>query len=289
MGWKFLAVAAAAMFAPACAFADDDAGGGWPHPPGGWAHPYVALDLGYHVPLAIDGTSVGNAPDGKPFQWRYKFNSDWDAFLRVGYRVTPHIRVEFDGGLRESNINSIHSTLPEAPSGLAVGRPGEPWGLCDLTNVPPPCVKTFGRPHVNWAYADNGVINAVYDFAPQRRFTPFVGVGVGIYHLQFDSHYYFSGVPGPYSAQNPAVQKMQFGGSVFRVSEFAYQALAGVTYRAGRKLNVDFTYRYIEAPFLNWNTINDTPGVNQPHGLQPGDVKGDARDVSFNVGLRYQL
>ena len=66
------------------------------------------------------------------------------------------------------------------PNGLTQGRPGQPWGLCEKTNVPPPCTAVFGHPHTNWAYADNGMINAVYDFLPERRLTPFVGVGVGI-------------------------------------------------------------------------------------------------------------
>jgi len=289
MSWKLLITVVAAMAVPACALADDDTGGGWPHPPGGWLHPYVALDLGYHQPLAIDATSFDPAPDGKPFQWQYKLNGDWDAFLRVGYHVTPHLRVEFDGGLRESNIHSIQSTLPMGAGGLAQGRPGEPWGLCAKTNIPPPCAATFGDPHLNWAYADNGMVNAVYDFLPEHRLTPFVGVGVGIYHLQFDSHYYFSGVPGPITAQNPATQTLQLGGSILRPTQFAFQALGGFSYKLQRKLNLDVTYRYIDAPFLRWNTLNDTPGVSRPNGLQPGDMHGASQDVSLNVGLRYQL
>ena len=133
MDCKWLASVAVAMLVPSCALADDDqappdqplqaqaapdhAPREWPHPPGGWLHPYVALDLGYHWPFAIDATSLDPAPDGQPYQWRYKLNPDWNAFLRVGYRVTPHLRVEFDGGLRESNINSIHSTQPMAANG----------------------------------------------------------------------------------------------------------------------------------------------------------------------------
>jgi opacity protein-like surface antigen len=310
---KYLAgVAAAAMLAPACAFADDnqanadqttvqtvadqtaDSGGSdyhpheWPHPPGGWAHPYVALDLGYHWPFAIDARSESPAPDGKPFEWQFKLNGDWDAFLRVGYRISPHWRAEFDGGLRESNVHSIHSTLPMGPDGLAVGRPGEPWGLCDHTNVPPPCAQ-INRPHVNWSYADNGMINLVYDLQPEKRWTPFIGAGIGIYHLQLNAHYYFSGVPGPITSQNPAVQQMQFGGSVLRPTQFAFQGIGGVSYRLRRKLNLDVTYRYIGAPWLRWETLNDTPRVNKPHGLQPGDFDGFAQDFSINVGLRYQL
>ena len=133
MSWKLLAAVAAAVPVPLrpASVADDDRrrrSPEWPHPPGGWLHPYVALDFGYHRPLAINATSLDPAHDGRPYKWRYKLNGDWNGFLRVGYRITPHLRVEFDGGLRESNINSIHSTLAMDPNGLAQGRPGEPWG-----------------------------------------------------------------------------------------------------------------------------------------------------------------
>jgi opacity protein-like surface antigen len=293
MGWKCLASIAAAMLVPTCAMADDDQAAApapheWPHPPGGWLHPYVALDLGYHWPLAIDAKSIGAAPDGQPYQWQYKLNGDWDAFLRVGYRLSPHFRMELDGGLRESNIHSIHSSGPLGANGLAADRAGEPFGLCDLTNVPPPCAQ-INHPHVNWAYADNGMINLIYDIEPTRRLSPFVGFGAGIYHLQFDAHFYFSGVPGPITATNPAVQTLQLGGSIDRATQFAYQAVGGVSYRLKRKLNLDVTYRFIEAPFLRWNTLNDTPGVTHANGLQPGDFRGSSRDASVNVGLRYQL
>lgn len=293
MGWKCFASIAAAMLIPTCAMADDDQAAApaheWPHPPGGWLHPYVALDFGYNWPLAINATSFDPAPDGQPYKWRYQLNGDWNGFLRVGYRVTPHLRVEFDGGLRESNINSIHSTGAMGPNGLVQGRPGEPWGLCEKTIVPPPCTAVYGHPHTNWAYADNGMINAVYDFTPERRLTPFLGVGVGIYHLQFDSHFYFSGVPGPITAVNPATQTLQLGGSILRPTQFAFQGIGGFSYKLKRKLNLDFTYRYIDAPFLRWNTLNDTPGVARPNGLQPGDFRGASQDVSVDVGLRYQL
>jgi OOP family OmpA-OmpF porin len=283
--WKWIAGVGAAVvcLAPAAALADD---------PSTWAPaeagPYVALDLGYHWPLALNGTSIRPASDGQPYKWTYRLNSDWAAFGRAGWRFSPHFRLEFDGGLREGNIHSIQATGAVDNGGLVAGRPAAPFQLCDHTTAPPPCAA-IGRPHVNWDYADDGMINAIYDFTPHHRIQPFVGVGAGIYHLQFDSHYFYSAVPGVISATNPATQQMQLGGSIFRLSEFAYQAIGGVSYRLKHRVWLDATARYISAPFLRWNTINDTPGLNGAQGVQPGDFHGDAQDVSLTLGIRYTL
>ena len=129
MSWKCLASIAAAMLVPTCVMADDDqtaAPREWPHPPGGWLHPYVALDLGYHWPLAIDATSIGPAPDGQPYQWGYKLNGDWDAFLRVGYRLPRTCGPSSTAGCaRATSTRSIRAARDGA-NGLAAGRPGEP-------------------------------------------------------------------------------------------------------------------------------------------------------------------
>jgi opacity protein-like surface antigen len=272
--------AAAMLAAPVVAAADPDL-------PPEHAGPYLALDLGYHWPLTIDAHSLSPAPDGQRYEWLYTLNSDWDAFGRAGWRFSPHFRVELDTGLREGNIHSITSP-GTGLNGLSAQRPQTPFQLCDLTNAPPPCAK-IGRPHINWDYADDGMINAIYDIAPNRRLDPFVGFGVGIYHLQFDGHYFFSAVPGPFTPTNPPMQTIQLGGSINRLTQAAYQAVGGVSYRLKRKLWFDVTYRYISAPVLRWNTLNDTPGLTQSQGLEPHDMRGDSQDMSVTFGLRYAL
>jgi opacity protein-like surface antigen len=276
-----VAVVAAALMAAgtACAEPDDAA------PP---LKSYVALEFGYHDPMKIDAKSFGLAPDGLPFEWNYKLNPDWALFGRVGHRFTPHVRVELEMGVREGNINSITSPGPEGANGLSALRPQTPFQLCDHTNAPPPCAK-IERPSLNWAETYQGMLNVVYDIAPEKRLTPFVGGGVGFYHLQFNAHLYYSGVPGPISPSNPAVQQMQLGGSISKLTQFAYQGIGGVSYRLNPRLNLDVTYRYIDSPKLRWNTLNDTPGVTHGHGLQPGDFHGNAADMSITAGLRYRL
>ena len=249
---------------------------------------YISLDFGYHAPTTIDAHSFGAAPDGRPFEWNYRLNPDWALFGRVGHRFGPHWRLETELSVREGNIHSIASPGPEGANGLSVLRPLTPYQLCDHTNVPPPCAR-IERPSLNWAEAYTGMVNALYDFAPQRRLQPFVGAGLGFYHLQFNAHFYFSGVPGPTGPTNPATQQFQLGGSVATLDQLAYQGIAGVSYRLSRRLTLDWTFRYVAAPKLRWNTLNDTPGLTPTQGLQPRDFQGVAADYSLTAGLRYRL
>src|SRR5450631_3432322 len=107
MGLRCFIGIAVAMLIPACAFADDDTGvggGGWPHPPGGWLHPYVAADVGYNWHPPIDARSLAPAPDGRPYEWQFRLKSSWDLFVRAGYKLTPNLRAELEGDLREGDI-----------------------------------------------------------------------------------------------------------------------------------------------------------------------------------------
>jgi len=248
---------------------------------------YGAIDGGYHWPLTIDSRSVGLAPDGLPYDWRWKTNSEWAALGRIGYRLSSHVRIELEGGYRQSSLNSV--TAPGGVAGgLSIARPGEPYGLCSRASIAPACVAPSGADK-NWVYTESAMANVMFDILPRKRFDPFVGAGVGIEHIQWNANYAFSNVPGPITPTNPAHQIIQLGGSMDRLSQFAFQVLGGVSYRATRRLSVDFTYRFLAAEFLRWNTDNNTPGIDYLHGLQPRDFRGALEDQALTVGLRYGL
>jgi len=234
---------------------------------------YHATDFGVHVPQTISSHSLGAAPDGRPYDWRWRLNSDWSGFGRLGWRFSPHFRSEIEVGYRQSGLNRVM-----APT----GRPGEPAGLCSAVTASGACVRPFGRSDMV-----TGMINAIYDFMPERRLEPFAGVGVGFAHIQFYGQHAFSNTPGPVSASNPAGQTLQLGGTLNRTSQFAYQALVGLSWRASHRVHFDLTYRFVGAPFLHWESINTTPGLAPGAGLRPGDFKGALYDHAATLGLRY--
>ena len=54
----------------------------------GW---YGAVDLGYHWPDGIQGTSSNNAANGTPYVWDFNQEDDWAGFARLGYQLTDHL------------------------------------------------------------------------------------------------------------------------------------------------------------------------------------------------------
>ena len=90
--------------------------------------------------------------------------------------------------------------------------------------------------------------NVIYDFAPGQRIRPFVGVGVGEASFEVRRDFY----------TDPDE------------SAFAWQALAGASWRLTEAASLDFTYRYfaseIETPMLD--------GMSY-------------RNQGLSVGLRY--
>lgn len=242
---------------------------------------YGAIDVGYHGPETIRSHSTGLAPDGLPYDWRWRFTDNWAGFVRFGYRFTRHFRVELEGGYRPSRIDSVLAAGGES-GGLAIARPGEPFGLCSPGSTPLACRRPGGLSN-SWSVMSN----VIYDLMPERRFSPFVGVGVGIDHIQFHGDDQFGNVTGPISASNPAVQSMNIGGTVDHPSQFAFQALGGVSWRMSRKIRFDLTYRFMNADRLRWNSANTTPGIVPPSGLEPLDFRGALHDQSVTAGVRY--
>jgi outer membrane protein OmpA-like peptidoglycan-associated protein/outer membrane protein W len=130
---------------------------------------------------------------------------------------------------------------------------GEEVGCCDFVN-------SDGDMQVYSA-----MFNVIRDFMPDSKIHPFLGAGFGWAKVNMD------------------VSAEDGESGVFGVDDsdsgFAYQALAGMTYQASDRLNVDLTYR-----FFGVNDIDLTGSVD-------GDPYGFAfkkyEDHSLMVGLRW--
>jgi outer membrane protein OmpA-like peptidoglycan-associated protein len=229
---------------------------------------YGALDFGLHQPEGIEATSTGNDPTGGKFNWTFNQDEDFAGFARVGYRFSPQVRVELEGGYRGGDLGSVRGN-----------RPGSVLGLCTIgvirTAANPKCGDPDGQ-----IEAYTLMLNAIYDlnFSFFQRLVPFVGVGAGATRIQMDALGQFSNV-GTVSATNPAIQNLVIDDEDVA---FAYQALAGLTFNATERLSIDLTYRYMGTSDVEFSSSGSATG-----GLQPGIFEGEYRDQSLTLGLRY--
>ncbi len=211
----------------------------------GW---YVAADVGVHSPsklhLTIDDVSIysrdydtdsgAEVPDGPalvPAGTRYNqtLKPGVASFVRGGYQFTPHWRVEAELGYRQSNIK--HTLLDNGDNDSGASGSG----------------------HVNVA---TDMLNVIYDFAPDSKLDPFVGLGAGDARIKssYRGQATFSGededdVTATYKLNN-------------RTSNGAWQILAGVSWALSDRLNLDVTYRYLDAGSMKYKvTANATYGV----------------------------
>ncbi len=135
----------------------------------GW---YGAIDIGgHHQPTmdahftALQGTGFDNA-EGLNFRTE---QVDYAGFARIGYRLTPNVRLEIEGGYRHGGLKSVYDS-----PGSAVDL-----DLCNLNSAAGTCGTPDGS--IN---AWTGMANILFDILPASRIDPFIGGGVGAMHVK---------------------------------------------------------------------------------------------------------
>ena len=101
------------------------------------------------------------------------------------------------------------------------------------------------------------MLNGVYDFMTGRRWTPYLGVGVGAAFVNVEAS-----APGLLLVDDEDTQ-------------FAYQGIAGIGYNVNRRLQVFVDYRYFGTTDLSLRTVGDV-GIN-----------ADFRNHTVMAGLRF--
>jgi opacity protein-like surface antigen len=132
--------------------------------------PYVALDVGYHQTndFSLDGRDVAT---GNVINPHVKFKGDLVGFARLGYQVTPHWRVEAEYGYHNTPLKSMTTT----PGNAYLNQSGS-------------------------ADANSFMGNLIYDFLPDSKINPFVGVGGGALqsNSKFRGTWPWPASPGPW-------------------------------------------------------------------------------------------
>lgn len=230
--------------------------------------PYVGASAGLNLPSnsknrgEFDEDVAATADfdaiaSGTDLDWTTEMNNGLDLNLHAGYRFDNGFRFELQGFYNKSNVDlhrdlAVGGTVIDAVDSAVLTR-----GVADPANPTVGAVLS----------TDDGKIknyglfaNALYDFQISETLVPYVGAGVGF--ARQDVEYAPSGID--------VVDDKK--------TRFAYQAMAGVTYKLSPSFEVfgQYTYRNMNRGDYDVNLLPATLGVKSEQSL-------------FNIGFRIPL
>ena len=215
---------------------------------------YIRADFGVNVMNAPDGSGNSEGTsyviDGLDFDTLYSFS------VGAGRYVTPNVRLGLDVEYRHDSKTNFDN------GGIAAAMPE----LTNLGSIPLELSTT------------TLMLNAVYDFAPARRLSPYVGGGVGwaFHRLSFDGRTFSNGLGTG-----------TLGNTDGTSNSFAANLMAGVSWKMRQGMFVDMGYR---ATYLGDAEIDFD--YNHPGAANDLRTKLKVEDMmshEFKIGLRYDL
>ncbi len=225
----------------------------------GW---YVAADLGEHQASTqkLDVRDVTVQSPGLPVNtpaYRLKTDKDVAAFLRTGYRLSSNWRAEIEYGHRPSEVRA---------------------GLVDRPDEIVPAGGKRGSQRLQTL-----MLNVIYDLAPNSKFHPFVGAGVGAVEIKTNVVDLY-GTPG--NTDTYTVRSKRTGAGA--------QLLAGVAWAVTPRLDLDLTYRYLQTAKMSHRlTVDQQMSFNDEEegtftqaSSSTDSLSGRLSDHSLTLGLR---
>lgn len=235
--------------------------------PSGW---YAALDLGAN--LRQDGASPSALSElgARPAAPRFHTNADFAGLARLGYKVTPRLRVELETGWRTTRMLTIVDEFPYA----TVRPPGSMYNICRDAPVPAGSAPSCGAP-AGGVEALSVMTNAYVDLQPWRRIHPFAGIGVGAAQVRLRTQGQLWGPSAPLAAPN-----------TIRIDDadwaIAYQVIGGFSLRINDRWSADLDYHLLYSGPHHWNTTTAS-------NIQLGRLTGHYEDHTLSLGFRYTL
>ena len=159
---------------------------------------YVQFNAGGAIaPDFILGENVGSSS----YNTKENYKDGFVTSLALGYRLMPSFRMEGELMYQANNRDTQQLTYSYC---------------CDNAGQP----NTITQNHALTGERKRSafLINGYYDFKNKTAFTPYIGAGLGVYHLEI----------------NQRKNDM----------DFAWQAGAGLNYQLNNRVSVDVKYRY---------------------------------------------
>jgi opacity protein-like surface antigen len=192
------------------------------------------------TPFAVDGLS---------------FETIYSGSVGFGRYATPHVRLGLDVEYRHQSSSKFNT-----------GNPSSVRELTNLGTIPLELTTT------------SVMFNAVYDFSPRRRFSPYVGGGIGwaFHTLDLNGSSYTN-------ADGTGTVNVDSSSS----NSFAANVVTGVSFniRQGLYLDMGYKFSYLGDAEMHFS-------YTHPGALPDPDPTIELSDImthEFKIGLRYDL
>lgn len=234
-----------------------------------YAQTYVGVSAGIAVPHNSNNTGVFTSdvpattaapvydaiPSGTPLGWKTSFDVGYNLAAQIGHRFDNGFRIEGEFAFSRANVNRH--------SGVSVGGTNIDGVDASILTRGPTVGSTVGQVVDSGIGSQRGIagfVNAYYDLNAGGNFQPYVGGGIGVQQTKFD-----------YRPSNIDVGQG-------KDTNFAWQLMAGATYKLGPKFELFGQYNY-----------RDAGKTRMALDLVPADLDAKSRQSLVSVGFRIPL
>jgi opacity protein-like surface antigen len=233
------------------------------------AQTYVGVSVGAAMPsdsknkgkttAEIPATTVAPIyaaiPTDTDVAWRTEFDTGYNISGQIGHRFAGGFRVEGEFAYNRAGIKTHKGVSVGGADISAVDASVLTRGATVGSTVGAVVDSGIGKQESYGVFA-----NAYYDFNSGGSFQPYVGAGIGGQKVKFD-----------YRPSNIDVGQ----GSD---TNFAWQAMAGATYKIGPGMEIFGQYNY-----------RDSGSTKLKLDLIPADLNAKSKQSIFSLGLRIPL
>jgi opacity protein-like surface antigen len=237
-------------------------------PSAAFAQTYVGVSVGATLPEdsknngAFTATVPATAsfpaiPSGTELGWTTEFDTGYNISGQIGHRFDGGFRIEGEFNYNRAGIDT-HRNLTVGGTNIdGVDSAVLTRGTASATN---PTVGTVIDSGIGKQESYGVFANAYFDFNSGGSFQPYVGGGIGGQKVKFD--------------YRPSDVDVGQGSD----TNFAWQLMAGATYKIGPSMEIFGQYNYRDAGETRMNL-----------DLLPADLNAKSRQSIFSLGLRIPL
>lgn len=207
------------------------------------------------VPATTGSPAYDAIPSGTSLGWNTQFDAGYNFSAQVGHRFNNGFRLEGELAFTRSNV--------QRHSGVTVGGTNIDAIDASILTRGAAVGSTVGQVVDSGIGSQRGIagfVNAYYDFNTGSAFQPYVGGGIGVQETKFN-----------YQPSNIDVGQG-------KETNFAWQLMAGATYKLGPKFELFGQYNY-----------RDGGSTTLPLDLVPANLTATSRQSLVSVGFRIPL